>query len=82
MLTFDQQGSRAVGLPPVVLGKAGVSAFICSGHIEDLQASVLPDQNPEEKQESIPSSAVRYEIFSAVRRSKVQRVLLHMHDEK
>lgn len=69
VVTCDQQGSRAVGLPSVVLSKAGVSAIICSGHVENLQASVLPDQHPEERQPWIPSRAARKRAAAALKYS-------------
>lgn len=50
-LAHNQQVAGAIGLAPVILCKAGVSAFVCSCHIEDLQASILPDEHPVEKPE-------------------------------
>lgn len=83
-LACDQQRAGAVGLSPVVLGEAGVPAFICARQVEDLQAPVLPDGQPEEEAETLLERALQYEIFSTLRRSKVRRMLLHrcVGDEK
>lgn len=45
-LTCDQEGSSAVGFASVVLSKARVLPFVRLGKVADLQAPVVPNENP------------------------------------
>lgn len=82
-LACYHQRACAVGLAPVILCEAGVPAFIHSRYIENLQASIFPNEDPEEDPELIfhKLRSIKYSTRSEGQKSSVL-FHGHMHDEK